>query len=225
MAYISWKEKILKRRTAKAVEKLYGEGFVMTRKGPGVMQQTRSARIRLSKFSPNSENRRILRKNASISLWEKDIPLSNYDWRIGKTAKDFYGGKFGGKIMSANKIKEMLSDAKKSNFNKLFEYRQNVYEFPLGFAVVLETDGLIHYSYPFYDLDKAPKDLGLGMMTMAIMRAKEKNKKFAYLGSLRRRADAYKAQFDGFEWFTGKRWSKDTAKLKEVLRSESEDEK
>jgi arginyl-tRNA--protein-N-Asp/Glu arginylyltransferase len=217
MAYLCWQEKRIKDFNLDNIERLYDKGFVMTRKGKGIMHMTRSARIKLADFKPSSENRRILRKNDNLSLWEKDLPIDSYDWRIGKMAKDFYTKKFGEKIMSANKIKEILTEPTKSNFNKLLEYRQSIYEFPVGFAIVLETDNIIHYSYPFYNLELSLRDLGLGMMTMAVMRAKEKNKRFLYLGSLQRPSDIYKIQFEGFEWFDGKKWDRNTSELKKIL--------
>ncbi len=50
--------------------------------------------------------------------------MSSYPFKIGKMGKDFYEEKFGEKIMSAQKIKEMLTDQKKSNFNVLLNFLQ-----------------------------------------------------------------------------------------------------
>jgi hypothetical protein len=95
---------------------------VFTRKDKGVMQQTRSLRIDLSKFKLSSENRRILKKNEPLLLRPDTIPYPDYTWAIGKMGKDFYTTKFGDGTFSANKIKELVTDENKSNFNRLLSY-------------------------------------------------------------------------------------------------------
>ena len=87
----------------------------------------------------------------------------------------------------------------------------------IGYCIAHETDEMIHYSYPFYDLTRASKDMGMGMMTRALQYAKESGKKYLYLGSAQRPNDTYKFQFEGIEWFDGKNWRNDFEELKNVL--------
>lgn len=187
---------------------MYSHGYVFTRLGRGIMQQTRSVRIDLSKFELTSENRRILKKTDGFRIIDLPVPLSTYDWSIGKMAKDFYETKFGPSVMSAAKIKELLTDATKSNFNVLLRY-SDTRDTVIGYCIVHSNTHLLHYSYPFYALDTAPRDSGLGMMIRAIMFAKQSGLKYVYLGSLQRPSDTYKLQFEGLEWFDGTAWSKD----------------
>jgi arginyl-tRNA--protein-N-Asp/Glu arginylyltransferase len=118
--------------------------------------------------------------------------------------------------MSSQKIKEMLTDTQKSNFNSLFVY-SNTTE-AIGYTICHSSASLLHYSYPFYDLEKAPKDTGMGMMVRAIEYAKNAGMKYAYLGSLQRPSDTYKLQFEGMEWFDGSEWKKDLDEAKKVLQ-------
>jgi len=78
-----------------------------------------------------------------------------------KLAKDFYEQKFGPNIMSAAKIKEMLTDSAKSNFNSLLTYKHHMPKINLnlqsGYAICYMNNSLLHYSYPFYDLDTRRK--------------------------------------------------------------------
>ena len=83
--------------------------------------------------------------------------MVDYDWKIGKMAKDFYTVKFGEGIFSANKVKELLTTD--HNFNKLLVYNDSV-----GYCICRETNELLHYSYPFYILHSTFPNLGLGMM-------------------------------------------------------------
>jgi len=203
---------------------MYSRGYVFTRIGKGVMQQTRSVRIDLSKWAPTSENRRVLKKTENLALQSTGVPISDYDWALGKLAKDFYEEKFGPGIMSAAKVKEMLTDAHKSNFNLLLEYGADKSAKKTGWTISYENEDLLHYSYPFYDLTAAPKDTGLGMMIRAIQYAKDAGMKYIYLGSLQRPGDTYKLQFEGLEWFDGgptgsNAWKTDVSPLKDLLKA------
>jgi len=210
--YLSWDEKTITDFSNENINSLYNEGYVFTRKGKGVMNQTRSLRIALDKFELSSENRRILRKTEDLILKIEDLPYKDYDWKIGKMAKDFYDSKFGKGTFTANKVKELMTS--NHNFNKLF-----IYSTPpsVGYCITLETEKIIHYSYPFYKLGSELKNVGMGMMLKAIVYAQENNKKYIYLGSTQRPGDKYKLQFTGLEWFDGKRWSSDLEELKKIL--------
>ena len=118
--YLSWNEKTLTEFDDSTVENAYNDGFVFTRVGKGVMNQTRGLRIDLNKFELSSENKRILKKTEELELAVNLIPYAEYDWSIHKMGKEFYETKFGEKTFSAQKIKELITDKDKSNFNKLF---------------------------------------------------------------------------------------------------------
>jgi len=214
--YLVWNEKTVTDFSDENINSLYNAGYVFTRPAKGLMKQTRSIRIDLSKFELSSENRRILRKTEHIKLKTANLPYSDYDWTIGKMAKDFYTTKFGDGTFSANKTKELITDPKKSNFNQLFVYTSE--DKPIGYCIVAETNEMIHYCYPFYDLDNNLKDTGLGMMIRAVVFAKENNKKYIYLGSFQRPTDTYKLQFSGIEWFDGEEWNNSLEELKTITQ-------
>ena len=236
--YLHWDEKTITDFSAGAVASLYDRGYVFTRLGKGIMHQTRSVRIDLSKFELSSENRRILKKIFDIELSREDIPYHDYSWQVAKLAKDFYSVKFGGTndnkkaIMGAAKVKEILTSADKSNFNSLLIYDQKrtkkvfanqAMTERLGYAICYENEDLLHYCYPFYELDTSPKDMGLGMIIRAIEYTKAAGKRYFYLGSLQRPSDVYKFQFSGIEWFDGGpngsgTWQTDITAAKEILK-------
>ncbi len=130
--------------------------------------------------------------------------------------------------MSAQKVKEMLTDAANSNFNCLLSYSLAGQQKPIGHTICYTSDLIHHYSYPFYDLALAPKDMGMGMMLRALELCKKLGHKYMYLGSLQRPSDTYKFQFAGFEWFDGGpkegsngtgTWRTDTDSLKDTLKA------
>jgi len=221
MEYLHWAEQTIPAdATPEVIAGMYNRGFVFTRIDKGVMHQTRSCRIDLSKFEMSSENRRVMKKTTEITLGGNELPLSadDYDFTIGKLAKDFYDTKFAPGIMSAQKIKEMFTDGAKSNFNCLFTYSVPTSPKPVGYCICYTSDLIHHYSYPFYDLTVASKDMGMGMMLRAIEMSKKLGHRYIYLGSLQRPTDTYKLQFEGLEWFDGRNWQTDTKPLKEILK-------
>lgn len=212
--YLSWDDKTITDFSDANVNSMYERGFVFTRLGKGQMTQTRSVRVDLRKFELTSENRRILKKIEGLTLEIVTLPHPDYDWHIHKLGYDFYTAKFGPKTFSANKIKELLTSPE-SNYIRLFVYKYDGK--PVGYCICAETNDWLHYGYPFYGLDAEIPNLGIGMMTKAIVWAKDNGKKFVCLGSAQNPAAVYKLQFSGVEWFDEKIWTTDIAKLKTIL--------
>jgi arginyl-tRNA--protein-N-Asp/Glu arginylyltransferase len=235
--YFSYQTHIL--QEGEQASDFYNQGFVFTRLAKGEMNQIRSLRVDLSKFSLNSENRRILRKNEDLNIELKKLPLENYSWEIHKMGKEFYSQKFGDGTMSAAKIKEMFTNLEESNMNGVFTYQNATGHWPLanseegsgnsylegrrpetrGYCLCYFDDKIIHYAYPFYDLSDINTTLGIGMMTMAINYAKENGFEYIYLGSVADKSAKYKLQFDGLEWWDNDsaEWSDDINQLKDLL--------
>lgn len=226
-SYLSWDKKTTSDFSPENINSLYNQGFVFVRTGRGMMEQTRSLRIDLAKFKLSSENKRILKKTEGLELIATSLPYSEYHWSIGKLAKDFYTKKFGDGTFSANKVKELLTDVEKSNFNLLLQYMtlslvnsrlklRKIYDIK-GYCISYETSEFLHYCYPFYNPELNIVNLGMGMMLKAILYAHGKGKKYIYLGSFQRPTDVYKLQFEGLEWWDGKGWKNNLVELKKTL--------
>lgn len=217
----------------KEIVNLYNIGFKFGRDIKGMMYSTRLVRVNLSKFNLSSENRRILRKNENLILTYKNILDIPYDWSIGKWMKDFYESKFQEKLFSIVKIKEIFT--KENNFNKVLEY--NINNEVIGYCIcydstenirpndsddtnldknIIDLDKIIHYCYPFYKIESVNTTLGIGMMTKAILYAKENDYQYIYLGGHTSAKDNYKLQFEGLEWWDNVNnvWSNDIDRLK-----------
>ena len=226
MPYLNWDTKIITDFSVENISKMYNAGYVFTRVGCGVMNKTRSFRIDLSKFEMTSENRRIMRKAENYKMKTVTLPLSDYDWHIGKLAKDFFASRDA--YFSANKAKELLTNKDKSNFNILatFSFRKDSPSgIPegesfrnFGYVISYESSEIFHYSWPFYIENKNESSRGLCMMMLAIEYAKNSGKKYIYLGSLQRPSDTYKLQFKGEQWFNGEKWTVDISPLKQILK-------
>jgi len=199
------------------IEKKYADGYVFTRINKGIMNQTRSLRIRLSEFELSSENKRVLKHIEGLEVTSQTLPLSfeDYDWEISKLAKYFYETKFGSRTFTVNKARELLTNPFKSNYNSLLTYSFDNRK--VGYAICFETGKILHYAYPFYGLAKFSNNYGMGMMLLAIQKAKAEKKAFVYLGSATKPADKYKLQFKGLEWSNRRTWSTDIVELKNII--------
>lgn len=198
----------------------YNKGYVFTRIKKNHMVETISLRINLEKFYLFSKNHRVLKKNEDLKVELKELPLPNYNWKIHKLGSYFYKTKFGDMIMSASKIKEMFSNSQKSNMNCVFEFKINNTIF--GYALCYQNNYMIHYAYPFYDLNVPKEKLsGIAMILKAIILAKEQKKKYFYLGSVNSKASLYKLQFKALEWwdFSTKTWETNLEKLKLLVET------
>lgn len=215
--YLIWDKKTITDFLPANVSKAYFDGYVFTRIDRGVVYKTRSLRINLNEFELSSENRRILRKTEGLELTYTNLPIKaeNYNWKIHKLGKDFYDSKFGNGTFSAAKIKQLVTNSESSNFNILFKYifKEEI----VGYVIAYQNSEMIHYSYPFYDLERYPSNFGMSMMIKAILWSKEHLHNYIYLGSASRPSDKYKLQFKGLEWFDEIAWTKDLEKLKQEI--------
>lgn len=214
MSEYKYEEELVELDPHKMVD-LYDRGFVLTRKGTGVMQKIRSLRVNLHEFELSSENRRILRINEELSSAVLDIPLKSfYDWRIHAMGAKFYKERFGESVMSANRIKSIVKDGE-SSFNSIikFSYKDTT----VGYTICFIYERIVHYTYPMYDTSYISKSLGIGMMTKSMEYFKREGFDYMYLGSVHDKASLYKLQFRGGEWFDNDHWEKDLNILKKML--------
>lgn len=210
--------------TNEDIENLYNQGYVLTRIPD--LTQTRSIRIDLSLFDLTSENRRILKKTEGFELFDSNLPLEENEtnWAIIKQGKTFYSDKFDDVEFSASKIREIIYKKNNQQFNLLLTYLPNLeshntldHEKAFGHCITFNTNYILHYCYPFYDLNLDITNLGMGMMLKSIIWAKSKQKKYVYLGSATRPTDKYKLQFKGIEWWDGEKWKKNIDQLKPLI--------
>ncbi len=212
MSYHIITEKLVDYKIESEIEQSYANGYLFGRIKPGYVYQTRSLRLDLRKFQLNSENRRVLKKSP-VNITLIQLPIrEGYDWRIHKLGKDYYARKFPGIAFSASKIKQMLTS--EFHYNKLFKYHLDDV---VGYVVAMTTENILHYCYPFYDLDHPSPNLGMAMMINAIIWAQLHGKTYVYLGGANKPSDKYKLQFRGLSWWDGQTWQEDIDLLKQNL--------
>lgn len=197
------------------LEDMYSLGFLPSRSKEKLFYLARGVRVNLGKFSLSSENRRIERKTQYLCRQVHSLDNFSYHYAIGKLAKDFYENRFEKKIMSAFRIKWLCTAGSATH---ILEYRDANSDEIIGYCIGYASDTLLHYAYPFYDLEYYEKGAGIGMMLSAITWAKDQGMEFVYLGTCYTPESLYKLQFKGMEYFTGYRWSSDIDRLKDLVR-------
>lgn len=220
MQYQNFGEQSVDPNDFKASIEAYSQGFVFTRTEKGHMEKVRSVRVDLEKFSETSENRRILRKYDHEVRFDA-VPFDHYSWQIHKLGKDFYETKFGSDTFSANKIKELFT-TNEFNFNNILSFELNGVSDGYCITYLAEEEiKILHYAYPFYNLELIDTNFGIYMMTKTLSELKAKGFKYSYLGSAHDVRAIYKLQFEGVEWFdeTSNEWVQDVSRLKKLLRN------
>lgn len=225
MGYINFGNQYIDTANFEKIQYAYNTGYVATRKEQGYFERVRSLRVNLESFEESSENRRILRKY-SHEIEINPIPYPDYTWEIHKLGKDFYDKKFGEGTFTANKIKELFT-SKGTNFNTILSFRNPETLKIDGYCICLTSetnkDKILHYAYPFYNLDLINSSFGIYMMTKTIAYLKSLGYTFIYLGSVHEPASLYKLQFKGETWWNEKteNWDNDLQLLKERVRNQN----
>jgi arginyl-tRNA--protein-N-Asp/Glu arginylyltransferase len=220
--YLKLKEITIDNFSEENINKLYNEGFVFTRIGKGVMHQTRAIRVVLDEFSPKSKNKRVLRQTEDLKINIQKLPLEKYDWRIHKMAKEFYVKQGGEGTFSASKIRSIFTNPENNNFTHTVIASVTNHSEAVGYCICYINSEIIHYSYPFYDINYAHqnmKSIGFGMKLRSILWAKEQGLKYFYMGSLVSNQSKYKLQIPDVEWWDELKgeWSRDLEEAKKRL--------
>jgi len=196
---------------------IYNLGFLASRINKDFFYLARNLRVDLNKFKLTSENRRIKRKTEYIKFEVIPMDQVRYLHSIGKLASDFYK-KFKNNI-TANSIRKTILN---KYFTHLFVFMDSTNKHIFGYCIANIDDEIIHYAYPFYEIDYFEKNAGMGMMLKVLEYAHQLNKKYFYLGTIYTKESLYKLQFEGLEYFTGFKWSENLDELKNLIENPSE---
>lgn len=215
----------LKKEPDDDVSEIYAQGFLPMRNLPDIHYLCRSLRVDLSRFSPSSENRRILRKTDNLSF--STLALSNpapgqklhHSFpAVFDLCQRYLKSRFGQKYVSETGLKSIFGG---QIFNRVFVWKDGEKE--VGYAVYYLDKHLLHYAHAFYDPGYAALSLGARMMLQAVKIAKETGLKHAYLGTCYNQSAFYKLEFSGVEFFNGFGWSQNIEELKWLVDRRSEE--
>ena len=125
----------------------------------------RNLRIPLREWKPSSENRRILRKSASIRL--ELIPKSSFPDTPERRARwiSYADERFGQGIMHAQRLDRLMAGLVISHLLQATDAETGA---ELGTALLHPAaPPVAYYYYAFYDLSDRSRTLGISLMTRA----------------------------------------------------------
>ena len=201
---------------------LFNAGFLPSSRQLDRFYLCRHIRVALGKFTPSSENRRILRKGESITA--QLIPRAEFEYTPARRefCKRYTDAKFGASGMSYERLDSLFTSAITSH---VLLFTDSTTGAEVGLATLfVEGDRMAFYYYAFYDLAHPNRSLGLFMMTTAVELLAARGCQQLYLGSCYAENALYKTQFTGFEFFTGVRWSENLEELKFIVRRQQQPE-
>ncbi len=194
---------------------LFAAGFLPSSRNLDRFYLCRQVRVDLHRFTPSSENRRILRKGEGIEV--RLVPRRRFHYTAQR--REFCRGyadiKFGKDSMSAERLDNLFASPL---ITHLLVYTDTATGGEVGLAMVYcDARALAFYYFAFYDLNYFQRNLGMFMMTSAVQLFAGRGTRHLYLGSCYSRNALYKTQFAGAEFFNGFRWSEDIDELKHLL--------
>lgn len=210
------------------IEDIYSRGFLPYSSDPNQQEEIfylcRSLRVRLVCFSDSSENRRVVGKMDAYSRVEiQCTALAQFDMNdegFRNFCLSYAHERFVGGSMSRERLDYVL---RRENATHILTFSNS--EKILGYVLLGIHGGSVHYWYAFFDLAVSSHlPLGKWIMYRTLMWAKEEGKDFVYLGTCYKETALYKVRdHKGVEYFTGKGWSDNKAKLKELCKSDGQE--
>lgn len=200
---------------------IFDAGFLPSSRNLDRFYLCRHVRVNLAKFKPSSENRRILRKGQGIDF--ELLPRAKFEYTPARRQffKTYADIKFGKDVMTYERLDALFGSPIVSH---LLVFTDTQAGKEVGVATLyLESPELAYYYYAFYDLNYYARNLGMYMMTSAVLYFAQNKFKYIYLGTCYSRNALYKTQFAGSEFFNGFRWSGDVAELKFIIKHDMEE--
>ncbi len=202
------------------LSRIYFSGFLPMRSQQGIFYLARSSRVKLSQFSPSSENRRILRKMDYLTY--QVVPVDDFQYTATVQKFCLQSARSLGKgqpIMSVSAIRNIFTSQANVTHIMIFKSKEN--NDIVGYAGLVVHGTFAHYAHPFPTSNSDDHNLNIGMLTMAVEWAYNQHKQFIYLGTVSTQGLMYKSQFNGFEFFVGNGWSDNLDELKYMVNRAS----
>lgn len=177
---------------------------------------TRQLRVPLAGWSPNSENRRVLRKSGGLRCELVPRPAFAVTDARQEAWLAYADAKWGPGIMSRERLGRLLSGPVISH---VLQFTDDSGADAGSVLCYVEAPRVAHYYYAFYPADAGFRHRGMAMMTQAVATFAALGISHLYLGTCYSEKALYKAQFEPLEFFNGVCWSRNLAELKHLVRS------
>jgi arginyl-tRNA--protein-N-Asp/Glu arginylyltransferase len=199
---------------------IFDRGFLPSSYALDRFYLCRHIRVCLPEFSASSENRRILRKGEGIEA--RIVSRAEFDFSERRRAfcKTYADAKFKPSGMSLERLDALLSSRIVTHVLMFTDCATNA---EVGYVMLyMEEPRAAFYYYAFYDLAYYTRNLGMFMMTSAVVKLAECGVQQLYLGTCYSQNALYKFQFTGAEFFNGFAWSRNGKELRYLVEREQE---
>lgn len=198
---------------------MFAAGFLASTPDLQRFYLCRHTRIDLARYKSSSENRRILRHGEHLHVTLVPRPAFEFTPARREFCRAYTAAKFPPGMAEARLDRLFASPITTHVLVATDPARPGA---EIGFATLyLEPGRAAFYSYSFYDLAHPNRSLGLFLMTTAVAALAVAGLPHLYLGTCYTENALYKAQFAGFEFFNGVRWSANLDELKSLLRRQA----
>jgi hypothetical protein len=92
---------------------------------------------------------------------------------------------------------------------------------PVAFTKFIKYDGGLESQFTCWNYHKPKMSLGKKIVDQEVEYARSIGLNYLYIGQGYEKGSAYKADYPGFEWWTGKEWSTDLQKYREICARDS----
>jgi len=178
----------------------------------------RQLRVPLAGWRPTSENRRVLRRSASLRC--ELIPKAGFHFSSERRERwlAYAAQRWGPGIMPSERLERLISGAVISH---VLQFTDAATGADAGTALLhVQPPRMAFYYYAFFDGAPESRHVGMAMMTRAVEWFAAAGFEHLHLGTCYSERALYKTQFAGVEFFNGFRWSTNLAELKHLVRSE-----
>lgn len=188
-------------------------GFLPSARDLSRWYMARQIRVDLGRFSPSSENRRILRKGEGLSCTL--VPAAEFALTddVREVCLRYAAERFGDGVMGRERLEGIFASAMVSHVLVCRDGDREV-----GWvALLLDRGRTVFYPYAFYESEGRGRNLGMFLMTHCVDRFTRDGFRHIHLGTCYSGSALYKTQFPGTEFWDGTLWRSDLAALKGML--------
>lgn len=194
---------------------LFTAGFLPSSPDLNRFYLCRQLRLPLSHWQPSAENRRMLRKSASLECRLVSREAFDYSSERRQQWLDFAAERFGHGVMPAERLDRLMRSPVVSHLLVCVDSSGH----EVGHVLLyLEAPRIAYYYYAFYALDPEAGMSGMQLMTRAVDTLAQSGVEFLHLGTCYEEKALYKLQYAPLEYFTGWQWSNDLEALRALVR-------
>ncbi len=198
----------------------YEHGFLPRSNQPertNLFYLARSVRVPVARFTPDSENRRVLRKfDGTLTYDYLTREQLKTDGHFRTLFLSYFDERHGIGIMDEKRLNGILDTVLPLRAVRYLEA-----DTPVAYALEIANESFLHYWYPVYEMSKEDKCFGMWLMLDSIRRAHAEGKAYVYLGTSYGEKGRYKTNIAPLEYWDGETWRTGAAELRAHIKHDA----